>query len=238
MKLEFQLNLSPTQSDLKEIEKWLIEEDIASGKGFYCNWTIIEKAYRNKKFITLNHNNLPIGFLVWSKGEIYSEIDIMEIKPENRNNGIGEFFFKKIADFFKEKGFLVIKLFCSPIESEKFWKKMGFIKFPERGFSEFYLTYYKPLIEIQKTTKNNSDNKIELWNVEPYKVKNNEPKWTWEFNSHLEKLLLPIIQPCNCNWNLRWTKNGKLIKEDKIKYFSDNIRIVYSPFLFITELNE
>lgn len=238
MNLDFQLNLSPTQSDLKEIEKWLIEEDKTSGKGFYCNWTIIEKSFRNKEFITLNYNNFPIGFLVWSKGEIYAEIDIMEIKPENRNSGIGKYFFNQIADYFKEKGFLAIKLFCSPRESEKFWKKMDFIKFPDRGYSESDLTYYKPLIEIQQTTKNYSDNKIELWNVEPYQVKNYEPKWTWEIKANLNKLLLPIIQPCNCDWNLRWTKNGKIIKEDKIKYFSENNRIEYSPFLFITELTE
>jgi hypothetical protein len=101
MKLDFQLNLSPTQSDLKEIEKWLIEEDETSTNGFYSNWTIIEKAYRNKELITLNHNDFPIGFLVWSKREIYAEIDIMEIKPENRNSGIGKYFFNQIADFFK-----------------------------------------------------------------------------------------------------------------------------------------
>ena len=91
MKLNFQLNISPTQSDLKEVEKWLIEEDKISGKGFYCNWTIIEKAFRNKEFITLNHNNLPIGFLVWSKREIYAEIDIMEIKPEKLHERVAFF---------------------------------------------------------------------------------------------------------------------------------------------------
>jgi GNAT superfamily N-acetyltransferase len=238
MKLNFQLNLSPTQSDLKEIEKWLIEEDKISGKGFYCNWTIIEKAFRNKKIVTINNNSFPIGFLTWKKGEIYAEIDIMEIKPENRNSGIGKHFFNQIAEFFKEEGFLAIKLFCSPIESEKFWKKMNFIKFPDRGYSESNLTYYKPLIEIQQTTKNNSVNKIELWNVEPYQAKNYEPKWTWEINTNLDKLLLPIIQPCNCNWNLKWTKNGIKVKEDKVKYFSKKNRVEYDPFLLITELNE
>ena len=237
MNLDFQLNLSPIQSDLKEIGKWLIQENKTSGNGFYCNWNIIEKAFRNKKLITLNHYNLPIGFLVWSKGEIYVEIDIMEIKPENRNSGIGKYFFNQTATFFKEEGFLAIKLFCSPSESEKFWKKMNFIKFPDRGYSESDLTYYKPLIENEQTTKKNSENKIELWNVEPYQVKNHEPKWIWEINENSNKLILPIIQPCNCNWNLRLTKKGKQIKEAKVKYFSEKNRIEYSPFLLITELN-
>lgn len=238
MNLEYQLNLSPTLSDLQEIEKWLIEEKKASGKGFYCNWNIIEKAFKNKKFIALNQNDLSVGFLIWSNGEIHAEIDIMEIRPENRNCGIGKIFFNKIAEYFKKKGFLAIKLFCSPIDSEEFWKKMDFIKFPERGYSESELTYYKPLIEIQKTTKKNSDNKIELWNIEPYQMKNQQPKWTWEINSNSDKLMLPIIQPCNCNWNLRWTKNGQKIREAKIKYFSKNKKIEFSPFLYISELTE
>jgi GNAT superfamily N-acetyltransferase len=235
MKLDFQLNLSPTQPDLKEIEKWLIDEDKTFGEGFYCNWNIIEKAFRKNELITLNLDNLPIGFLVWSNREIYAEIDVLEIRPKHRNKGIGKYFFDQISGYFKEKGFLAIKLFCAPRESEKFWKKMDFIKFPDRGHSESDLTYYKPLIETLKTTEVcHSDNKIELWNVEPYQIKNHEPKWTWKIESEFS----PIIQPCNCNWNLKWTKNGKVIKEDKVKYFSNNQRVEYSPFLLITELNE
>jgi len=238
MNFDFEIKFSPNQSDLKEIEKWLINEDKNSNEGFYCNWSIIEKAFRNKKLLTLNYENSAIGFLVWSKGEIYAEIDIIEIKAEKRNNGIGKHFFERISDFFREEGFLAIKLFCSPIESEKFWKKMDFIKFPNRGYSESELTYYKPLIENQHTSGNNSQNKIELWNVEPYQIKNHEPKWTWEIKSEKNKLLLPIIQPCNFDWNLRWAKNGKKVREDKVKYFSENKRIEYSPFVLITELNE
>ena len=64
MNLEYQLNLSPTLSDLQEIEKWLIEEKKASGNGFYCNWNIIKKAFKNKKFIALNQNDLSVGFLI------------------------------------------------------------------------------------------------------------------------------------------------------------------------------
>lgn len=240
MMTEFQINTEPTQFDLEKIKKWLIEEDREFNEGFYCNWTIIEKAFKKKELVTLDFKDTPIGFLVWSKGEIYVEIDILEIKPKHRKKGVGQFFFETISEYFKLQGFLAIKLFCSPRESEKFWKKMEFIKFPKRGYSESDLTYFKPLIEIQKSTNNGqAENKIELWDVEPYQTNKNSPKWTWEVEIINDKLVLPIIQPCNYDWNLKWTKNGETIKEDKVKYFdSKKNRVEYSPFLYIKELTE
>lgn len=236
---EFQINTTPTQFDLEEIEKWLIAENKKFNEGFYCNWAIIEKAFKDTKLVTIDFKERPIGFLVWSKGEIYVEIDILEIRPEYRKKGIGEDFFDKISDYFKQKGFLAIKLFCSPIESEKFWQKMGFIKFPKRGYSESDLTYFKLLIEVQTTLLNGySENKIELWDVEPYQKNNNLPKWTWNIEIINNKLMYPIIHPCNCNWNFKWTKNGKVIKEDKVKYFDTQNGVEYSPFLYIKELIE
>lgn len=238
MKSDYQLNLWPRNSDLKEVENWLIEEYNNFHEGFYCNWSVIENAFQAGKLFTLNYKDLAIGFLVWSVGGIYVEIDIMEIKSDFRNAGIGEIFLNKISEFFKEEGLVVLKLFCAPPESEKFWKKMNFIKFPYRGYDESHLIYYKPLIKDLKTTNLKSENKIELWDIEPYKIKDNKPKWTWEIDPKNDRLLLPIIQPCNCDWNLRWTKNGQVIKEDKVKYFTENNSIYHGPFLFITELNE
>ena len=240
MKAEMEINITPTQFDLEKIEEWLIEEEREFNEGFYCNWNIIEKAFNKGELITLSLKEKPIGFLVWSKGEIYAEIDILEIKPDLRKRGIGEAFFEQISEYFKQKGFLVIKLFCSPRESEKFWKNMGFIKFPDREYSESDLTYFKPLIKTQSTSVNQkNDNKLELWDVEPYQKNSNQPKWTWNVELNNGKLLFPIIQPCNCNWNLKWTKNGETIREDKVKYFdTKKNRVDYSPFLYIENLIE
>ena len=240
MKDEIQINITPTQSDLAKIEEWLIDEERELNEGFYCNWNIIKKTFNSGELITLNLKEKPIGFLVWSKGEIYAEIDILEIKPDYRKNGIGKVFFEQISDYFKQKGFLVIKLFCSPRESEKFWKKMGFIKFPDRGYSESDLTYFKPLIKTQSTSANQkTENKIELWDVEPYQKNSSQPKWTWNVELSDDKLEFPIIQACNCNWNLKWTKNGEIVKEEKVKYFdSKKNRVDFSPFLHIEKIIE
>ncbi len=239
MKENYKINLRPTKSGMKKIENWLLDENEKYDDGFYCNWNIIEKSYTENEVICLELNEKNIGFAVWSQGEIYTEIDIFEIHPEYRRKGIGKIFFDKIEKSFKENGSLVIKLFCEPRESEKFWRKMGFIQFPTRGYSEPDLTFFKPLIDVCPLTDNSTcKNKIELWDVEPYQADRKAPRWTWEIEEKDNKLARPIIQACNINWNIRWTKNGGVIKEDKVKYFSRDNSIEFSPFMYIQRLDE
>ena len=240
MKAGYEIKIKPNQLELKKISEWLFEEEQAFNKGFYCNWDVIEKAFYDEELIILNFRKKPIGFTVWTRGEIHAEIDILVIKPDHCNRGIGKAFSRRIFDYFKEQGFIAIKLFCSPRESEKFWKKMRFIKFPDRGYSESDLTYFKPLIRIQTPSESyKTDNKIELWDVEPHQKNYNKPKWTWNVELEKNKLKSPIIQPCNCNWNLRWSKKGKIIREDKVKYFdTEENRVEYSPFLYVEKLIE
>jgi GNAT superfamily N-acetyltransferase len=239
MNSEFQINTKPSIENLNEIKFWLSEEYEKTEQGFYCNWNVIEKGFKNNELIIFHNEISIIGFVIWASCEIYALIDILEINPNFRKRGFGKLFYEKIAEYYISKDLLAIKLFCSPIESEKFWKKMGFIKFPNRGYSESDLTYFKPLIEINFPLENgNFDNKLELWDLEPYQVENQKPKWTWKIEKENSEFSKPIIHPSNSNWNLRWTKNNKIIKEDKIKYFAKkNNPIDFSPFLYIKELN-
>jgi len=239
MENEYKINFPPSKIDLKKIEDWLIKENEKYDEGFYCNWNIIESSFKKNSLITLEQNDFPIGFVVWRQSDIFIEIDIMEIHYDYRTKGFGRIFFGIFSESFKAKGVVAIKLFCEPRESEHFWRKMGFIKFPQRGCSESDLTFYKPLIEVCETTETpNELNKIELWDVEPYQLKNKKSRWSWDIITENGLLIKPIIQPCHVNWNIRWTKNGKIQKEDKVKYFSTNNPIEFSPFVFIKRLDE
>jgi GNAT superfamily N-acetyltransferase len=235
---DVRLNIAPTLLDLQKIKEWLIKEQTETNEGFYCNWVMIEKALSNGKLMTLVINDTPIGFIVWSIGEIHIEIDILEIHPKYRKKGFGKIFFELSSNFFKQKEFIAIKLFCKPIESEEFWKNMGFVKFPQRGYSERNLTYFKPLISTLSTLeKSDANNRIELWNVEAHLKNEYPPKWIWNIKLENNKLVVPIIQPCNSNWNMKWIKKGKIIKEGRVKHFSTKEnRIDYSPFIYIKEI--
>lgn len=223
--------------ELDEIENWLKEESKTSKNSFYNYWNTIIKSYSEKRMAILKNEKNVIGYLIWSIGDIYVEIDILEIKPVFRKKGIGKYFINEISEYFKKKGFLVMKLFCKSKESEMFWRKMEFIKFPKMEDSKSELTFFKPLIIVNKSQTNiYENNKLELWNIESFMVEDSKPKWIWIIDINN---FVPILHPCDANWNIRWTKKGKIVKECMVKHFSDQKnQIEFSPFIYVKKLIE
>jgi hypothetical protein len=237
MENQFEIKFEITNFELDEIENWLKKELYTSKNGFYHNWDIITRANSEKKIIILKNKINVIGFLIWSDYNIYVEIDIFEIRPEYRMKGVGKYFFYEVSFFFRNQNFFAIKLFCEPIESEEFWKRMEFRKFPKTQYSIPELTYFKPLIEINEpSVEVDENNKLELWDVEPHQKESTKPQWSWNINTDK---FIPILNPCNSNWNIRWTKNGKIIREQKVKRFSiQGKEIEFGGFIFLKELTE
>ena len=186
-------------------------------------------------------NEINVDLLM---NDLYNTYLTLENKIKNYDTNLDdivigflkEFNINKIENF-REKGFKAVKLFCEPKTSENFWKRMGLIKFPDCGYTEHELTYYGVLIDVASTTYIKDADKIELWDVEPYEVDGKQPKWIWYIEFEADKLLYPIVHPCNCNWNLRWSRNDVVLKEEKVKYFTDKAFEVYrSEFLCIERL--
>ena len=222
---------NPNIEQLADIKNFLVEEKKLNSEGFYCNWNIIEKSFNENRLFALDLKGEIIGFLSWTNYEKqYLAIDIMEVKPKYRNKGLGKIFYNKAEEYFIANNFIAIRLFCSPESSEMFWKKMRFTKFPERGYTDPDLSYYKPLIQIKVLSEtNNLTDKIELWDLEPYQLKGQTAKWTWNIKDNK----YPILIPCNSNWILILTKGGQLIKQDKVKYYDEKKEIEIGPFLYI-----
>lgn len=160
----------------------------------------------------------------------------MAIKYSSRDKGFGSRFLNDFIDFAIKIGVFVVMLFCSPTSSERFWKKMEFIKFPENCVNH-NLSYYKILINhLEPKSCVDTSNKIELWDVEPHQINKSIPKWKWCFDKNIE---LPIFHPSNGDWNIRLTKNGVIIKDEKVKYFNRKDGIFDNcPFIFIQKLEE
>ena len=238
--IENHIEMAPTLQDIKEILVWLKEERDcdARGHGFYNNKNIIMDSFRLGNAIVFKHENKSIGLIVWNESDdILVNIDIFVIHPSYRGKGFGELFYHDVCNYFVEKGFKAVKLFCEPKTSEKFWVKMGLLKLHDCGYTEHELTYYGVLIDVASTIYINNAEKIELWDVEPYEATEVEPRWTWYIENDEGKLLYPILHPCNCNWNLRWSRNGDVLKEDKIKYFTNkDFELFKSKFLYIEKL--
>lgn len=227
------LNLHPSKEEIEQTEKWLIDEYSEENEGFYCNWATICKAISNKHFAIFKIEDETVGFVVWSNLDFYFEVDIMSIKPKFRNKGWGTKFFREFEQFALSKKCLVVKLFCSPRRSQFFWKSIGFLQFPDRGYSESDLTLYKPLIETSQPDLDKPLNRLELWDKEPHKAKKSSPRWVWDLDKVTNRK--PIINPCDKDWNLKWILNDYTVYDGKTKYLERYLdkTIECDPFLFI-----
>lgn len=228
------LDYSLNTANFHKIISWLRQEWEDTGSGFYSNREIIRKAYEGKRILACIRENEPIGFLTWTeykdKSKIYIDLDIIAIHQEFRGQGIGKEFYNLAEKYFIKRGVIVLKLFCSPASSESFWKAIGFQKYPDTGYAEPHLTYYKPLIGHNESISTLPPNRFELWNTENYKASDFDPKWRWD----VERDFKSIVQPCNSDWKLRLVLNDEIVKEDKVKYFTSKYHeLEIGSFLYI-----
>ncbi|WP_338731433.1 GNAT family N-acetyltransferase [Mangrovimonas cancribranchiae] len=214
-------NFHPSEKHLADIKNWLIKEWNETKSGFYCNWNIIEEEFAKNNVAVITENDFVIGFLVYRIYEFQAIIDIAETKPTERKKGIARKLINDTLDYFGQKGVLVCELFCSPENSEPFWKRIGFENFPDLPHNS-RINMFKPLVETLKPTeKAKSDTKISLWNCEPYQADREKAKWNWDLNfaDDNKTLTKPIIFPVSSDWQVELTKNGQKIVSEKVKRF-------------------
>ena len=231
------LNLHPTSTHISQIENWLIEEDNTTKSGFYCNWSIISKAFKEGNIFVITENDYAIGFVVYALFESYAKIDIAEVMPSMRKKGIARKMIEESLAYFKKEGALVCQLFCSPVDSEPFWKKMNFINFPPFEYDD-RVNMFKPLIECNKPkNKAESNTTICLWDCEPYQASRVEAKWFWDlkFEKDNNTLVSPIIFPVSKNWQVAITIEGKNVLTTKVKRTSID-SMVHGDIMIIQKL--
>jgi predicted GNAT family acetyltransferase len=240
----YQVNFSPTEKQVAEIEKWLNAEIQKTGDGFYCEWKIIKSSFDKNELATISLNNKPIGFATWQlTTKKTARIEITEVKPSHRKKGIGKKLITQLLNFLKDKGVYVVDLQCSPDTSEPIWKRLGFVEFPDPPENYNFNSVdnkkrYSILTEhLQTSSVQSADETIELWNDEPYTTDENTPPtyiWNLEFIDGTRKLSKPIVHPAHCDWRLRWRINYKTIKDDKVKRFKTEIE--FGTFIIIDDL--
>ena len=233
------VSFKPTKKQLDLTEKWLLEEN-NSGKGFYCNWRVIKSAHSQKRMAIIKQENQPVGFAIWQQERSTATLDILEIKPTHRNQGLCRIFIKELFRHFIERAIYVLDLQCSPAESEAVWRKLGFIDFPPTFYDVHpgNRSLYKILQpQTQSTETEEANEVIALWNDEPYLVKGRAPykilKLT--FKDGTRELIDPVIYPCHPDWQISWRINKEEIQTKKAKYFI-NGDYLFDRFIIITSL--
>lgn len=234
----YKINKTPAKRIIEELKSWLKDEYAKTGGGFYMNWNVIEGYIAGNKLITIHNEVELLGYACWITYEKNATIEFFHIQPEYRNRGIGTILFDELRAFFISMGCIVIDLKCSPGSSYSYWYKKGFTTFPDLSYNSSNIKMFLPLLKSQpNSVELKNQNCVELWNCEPHLANLGKPKWIWNIVFAVEpNLLLPIIFPCNSNWLLRVTLDGKEIFCNKIKRLNRSIET--GSFLYIRNLDK
>jgi GNAT superfamily N-acetyltransferase len=230
----------PTRTNLEQIKDWLIAERSETGEGFYCNWNIIESSYRHEELCCIVSNTEAVGFAVWGESELSARLDIVEIRPDLRRRSFGRILVEECFNHFRNLGLLVVDLECQPPTSEPIWRCLGFSDFPQKLNSNYNdsINLYRPLIKsLEPNNQSAAIEVLELWDSEPWEARGSEPTWTWEIlrQKGTQKLVEPIIHPCDENWRLRWRNGNEFLIDEKVKRFSEDSSS-WGKYIVVTEL--
>jgi len=235
--MEYSVTFKPNKKHQEEINEWLLDEDLKTSQGFYCNWILIEEAFLQQQVAVITENDLAIGFLYFISGDRVVTIDIAEIKPKNREKGIGRLLFNCCLERFRKEGKMIVELFCKPKSSEKIWKKLGFLNSPHNYLKDNKIRMHYPLIETNSNGLSSEDEIIELWDFDPTYRTTENPKWVWkiERKSNSNELIKPIIHPSHYDWQICWRNQDHIFELTQVKRFK-GAKIEFGNFIIITEL--
>lgn len=242
--MAFQFVTTPRMGRLNQITNWLREESKSSEFGFYCNLTVINKAFVDKEVFCVTDKNEAIGFAVYTTHRCTARIEIAEVCPSHRGYGAGRFLVENCLQALAKRDVRVVDLECAPKSSESFWQRMGFCRIPDeilQGYSSYNkpIRMFRPTCQIQspKSLHNTSENTIELFDCKIWECEGRRPRWSWPILTIEDSKLLdkPIIHPAHKDWCVRWKNGDRVIKVDKVKHFcNDSFR--WGDYLILTKL--
>lgn len=219
---------------------WLKSDYVAQGKPknhFFYNSQIIANAFNQCQALVVLDNTQPnilVGYMVWSKVDDVTEIDIVEVNPEYRRQGI---FKEMLADFAKNFSNVLVLTASVLKQAENAFSKIGWTKasLNSQSSHDELTPYYKiiqPSLEALHTLPDGCVIAVSSENY--YQVKTNPEKYQSDmkfFRMRLNengKLCLPIITAFYMNNFHQYEGyigvylNKKLITDGKVKHVFKN----------------
>ena len=204
MKTDLKVCITPTKKHLLDIDKWTIEDNQSNGT--YYDSEYINSAFNRNDIYVLTKEDFAIGFIVFLKSNLVLDIKLAGIKYEYRGRKYGSMLINETLNHFKNEGVLVSELYCSPVYTEYFWARLGFLKF-SKEFKSSRVRMYKPLIKTEELLNSveKGDDIIKLTNS----YSKNKTYWTWKlkFKNNTSVLINPIVYPSLGDWEINWKNN-------------------------------
>lgn len=242
--MKFQFVAAPRMGRFEQITSWLRAESESSQCGFYCNLAVINKAFIEKDIFCVTVKDKAIGFAVYTTHRCTARIEIAEVCPSYRGFGAGKFLVENCLQALAKRDIRVVDLECEPKSSESFWQHMSFSRIPDeilQGYSQYNkpIRMFRPTCQTQnqKCFHDTSENTIELFDCKMWECQGREPRWSWPVRTVNDTVILdkPIIHPAHRDWCVRWKKEDRTMKEDKVKYFCNDL-FNCGNYLIITQL--
>lgn len=126
--------LRPTGLHLDQTEQWLRVEHQREGEGFYCNWHVIAKAFKDRQMAVALVNDQAVAFIVWWRCKSEAGLSILSVEPRLREQGIGRALAVRILSKFEKAGVTKVSIECQPFTSEPFWRRLGFTEDPAHPY--------------------------------------------------------------------------------------------------------
>ncbi len=231
-----------SKSQINNLKEWLVKGQKARRSVFYNNWDLIGKCIEENRIICITVKGKVVAFSIWDEIDLSIHIKICEVKPTSRRKGIGRMLVENFMEHFRSNGSMAIYLDSKTPSSEIFWRQCGFIDFPwqkNRGiFDGESVRLYKSLYEKKEIVNTRTDDEvIEIWKKAPHPIQNRNADWTWlvRYGENDGKLKMPIIQPCQKDWIIRWRKGNEIIEERKAKYFQNETSL-HGDFAILQKL--
>lgn len=237
---EYEIIYSVTEQHLKEIEEWLSDKQNESVSPIYSHWDFISAKQRTGQMMCLKVDGTIIGFITWISDFDHplQSIEYLVICDKFQGKGYGRLLTNSCLDLFRKKGLKVVRLQSATEESDLFWEKMGFKRYPKEYDSHEY--HYKFIVDTQKrVSESSTDEVIEIWDTYSSDV-NILPSYIFEIVYETDSTILktPVIMLCDRTWRMRWRRKDTILKDCKIKQFYRNGELALYEILIIDKLVE
>lgn len=235
---EYEIIYSVNEQHLQNIEQWLSNEKNKKVHGFYNHWNIIISKQKINRMMCLKIKDSIAGFVTWTDdfNSPLQKIEYMAIPDELQGRGYGHILFNECSKHFIKNGIKAVNLRSISIQSDAFWTKMGFRKYPKEYNSN--QLHYKFLVKSQKSTsKPETDETIEIWPIRFWEEKT-PPTFIFEIKYIQGTNILerPIIILCHDDWRIRWRNKDKIYKDSLIKRFYKEDFVDFDEILIIDRL--
>lgn len=213
------ISFKPTEKNLYEIKSWIDYPESSMSTIYTC--------YKNNSLIVATVDNIAIAYYALNIKEVTVFISLAEVKTNLRGNGIGKLILNEIEKNLQHSKFKTLYLYCSPKESQFYWKKQGFDYFPEnskknRTDKVEMFKLINPVLQIDNSISIEGEEYLEVWNDKSCYVESQKSSWKWKIeylNAESSILKVPFVFFGDRNWKIRWSRGSTILKESDYKYF-------------------